>query len=268
MAFLGRVEFLITTCHKGTSRSLRAERGEVLLSSYTEAMSLGQRLARVEAYIDIQNLMSKYSFYHTANRHQDCADLFALDTEDVWAEMVWGRYCGREGILRLYPGYHAWADGDCKGKMHMHAPCSPYIEVAADCQTARGIWVAPGHETGPIAHPGNEAFWCWMKYDCDFIVEHGEWKIWHMRTPGIFMTPFAVPWTENVSVTGGEGNAGPLMPEQFRPDEPPVAPNWEYTPDSVYPQNDPEVPCRYDTWSNVQWANRDNSSAPPVSPLK
>jgi hypothetical protein len=238
------------------------------MSTYTEAMSIEQRLARIEAYIDIQNLISKYAFYHTANRHQECAQLFALDTAGTWSEMTWGRYCGREGILRLYPGFHVWTDGDGTGKMHVHAPCQPVIEIAADGQTARGIWVAPGHETGSFVRDENDAFWCWMKYDCDFILENGEWKIWHMRTPGMLMTPYDTPWTTPAFTTGGENNPGPPMPEEFYPDEPPVGPNWEYAPGRVYPVNDPEIPPRYTTWSERDWANRDNSHSEPVTPLR
>lgn len=234
---------------------------------YTETMTLEQRLARIEAYIDIQNLMSKYAFYHTANQHQECMDLFALDTEDTWAEMTWGRYCGREGLRRLFPGFHIWIDGDPRGKMHVHAPCQPCIEVAGDCKTARGIWVAPGLETSAFVHPDRpDASWCWMKYDCDFIVENGEWKFWHMRTPGIFMTPYETPWTTPAPPPPGAEEGPPLL-EEYYPDEPPVGPNWEYAPDRVYPANDPEVPPRYATWAERDWPNRDNSQAAPISPL-
>lgn len=149
--------------------------------------------------------------------------------------------------------------------MHVHAPCQPYIEVAADCKTARGIWVAPGHETGAPDAPTNEAVWCWIKYDCDFVVENGEWKFWHLRTPGIFLTPFDTPWTSRGPETGER--SGPPLPEAFLPDEPPVGPNWEYAQDKVYPTNDPEVPPRYATWSERKWPNRDNSRAAPIAPL-
>jgi hypothetical protein len=239
------------------------------MSTYTESMTLEQRLARIEAYIDVQNLMSKYAFYHTANLQQECMDLFALDTADTWAEMTWGRYCGREGIEKLYPLFHGWIDGDKKGRMHMHTPAQPYIEVAGDCKTARGIWVAPGHETTPFMRGGIEAMWCWMKYDCDFIVENGEWKFWHMRTPGIFMTPYDKPWTEppGPPPPGVDFSQGPMMPAEYYPDEPPIGRNWEYATDRIYPENDPEVPPRYHTWTEREWANRDNSQSRPVTPL-
>ena len=239
------------------------------MSSYTEGMTLEQRLARIEAYIDIQNLMSTYAYYHTANLQRECLDLFALDTEGVWSEMTWGRYCGKEGLEKLYPQFHGWIDGDEVGRMHMHVPCQPVIEVAADCKTARGIWVAPGHETTSFMRGETRAEWCWMKYDCDFIVENGEWKLWHMRTPGVFNTPYSQPWTQPMPPPppGVDVEHGPMMPPEFYPDEPPIGHNWEYATDRVYPAGDPQVPPRYATWSDVEWANRDNSQSRPVTPL-
>jgi hypothetical protein len=235
------------------------------MSEITKDLTIEQRLARVEACIEIQNVMSGYAYLHSANRHVETAELFALDTDDVWSEMTWGRYCGREGVMRLYKGYHAFVDGDRVGKMHIHTLCQPMIEVAADCKTARGIWVSPGHETGSFVKPGAlEAFWCWMKYDCDFIVEKSQWKIWHMRTPGIMMTPYDKPWTTPVFNTCEQG---PPMPEEYYPDEPPVGPNWEYSTERVYPYNDPEPPVPYRTWAELKPANRDNSKSAPITPL-
>jgi hypothetical protein len=166
-----------------------------------------------------------------------------------------------------YPEGHPWLDGEPAGKMHMHVPCSPVIEVAADCRTARGIWVAPGHETSTRASATPQAAWCWMKYDCDFIVEEGEWKIWHLRTPGIFMTPYDQPWTVSPPPLPAGQQPGPPLLEEYLPDEPPVGPNWEYAVDKVYPRDDPEVPPRYSTWTEREWPNRDNSHSEPISPL-
>jgi hypothetical protein len=236
-----------------------------LMNNIVTNLSLEQRVARTEAYIEIQNVMSAYAYFHSASRHKEAAELFALDTGDVWAEMTWGRYCGREGILKLYLGYHVYIDGDKIGKMHIHTLSQPMIEVAADCKTARGIWVSPGHETGSFVKPGQlEAYWCWMKYDCDFIVENGLWKIWHLRTPGIMMTPYDTPWTKPVFESGV---GGPPMPERYYPDEAPIGQNWEYATDRVYPSNDPEPPVPYKTWADLKLTNRDNSKGTPVTPL-
>ena len=90
--------------------------------------SLEQRVARVEAVQEIQNLMGRYSYWHTANMHRECLDLFALKTPGVRAEMMWGVYEGADSLERLYPGFHAWVDGDAKGVMHMHTLTTPVIE--------------------------------------------------------------------------------------------------------------------------------------------
>jgi hypothetical protein len=58
------------------------------MGNITKDLTLEQRLARVEAYIEIQNVMSAYAYFHSAGRHQEAAELFALDSEDVWSEMT------------------------------------------------------------------------------------------------------------------------------------------------------------------------------------
>jgi len=38
------------------------------MDDITKDLTLEQRLARVEAYIEIQNVMSAYAYFHSANR--------------------------------------------------------------------------------------------------------------------------------------------------------------------------------------------------------
>ncbi|WP_062378330.1 nuclear transport factor 2 family protein [Demequina pelophila] len=201
--------------------------------------SLEHRLARLEAVQEIHNLMGRYSNWHSANMHRECLDLFALSREDVSAEMMWGVYEGRESLERLYPGFHVWADGDARGKMHMHTLTTPVIEVADDLRTARGTWVSPGLETMSfVEDAANDAFWAWCKYGADFILEDGVWKIWHLHVFGLFMTPYDRPWTEDPSDHGD-----PPMPDEFLPDKPPTT-HWMYAQDRVYP-NEPAPPAPY-----------------------
>lgn len=57
------------------------------------------------------------------------------------------------------------------------------------------------------------------------------------------MLPCDTPWTARlVPAADTEDAQGPALPEEYRPDEPPVKPNWE-------------------------WPNRDNSGSLPVSRL-
>lgn len=214
-------------------------------------MNLEQRIAKMEAVHEIQNLMGRYSFWHSANMHKECETLFALDTPDVRAEMMWGVYEGAEGIRRCYSGFHVWADGDPTGKMHMHTLTTPVIEVASDLETARGVWVSPGHETGPDFHnPGSThpvANWAWCKYGCDFVLENGVWKIWHLHVFGLFMAPYNASWVE----AGDDMDPDdlPPLPPEYAPDRRWTT-HWNYRPDQVY-VNEPAPPDRYGTFAEV-----------------
>jgi hypothetical protein len=209
-------------------------------------MTLEQRIARLEAVHEIQNVMGRYSCWHTANMHRECLSLFAMKTPGVRAEMMWGVYEGPESLERLYPGFHAWVDGDAKGVMHMHALTTPVIEVAADLRTAKATWISPGHETMSFsASAGSgtpEAFWAWCKYGCDFVLEDGAWKIWHLHVYGIFLAPYGRSWVDQPE----DMIDPPPMLAEHRPDRPPTT-HWQYMPDRVYP-DEPAPPFPYDTF--------------------
>ncbi|WP_405970534.1 nuclear transport factor 2 family protein [Streptomyces sp. NBC_00988] len=208
-----------------------------------------QRLAKLEAVHQIQNLMGRYSFWHTANMHRECLELFAMKTPDVRAEMVWGVYEGPGSIDRLYPGFHTWTDGDAKGKMHMHTITTPVIEVADDLRTAKGVWVSPGHETLSFSlgsnEPPDDAFWAWCKYGCDFILEDGVWKIWHLHVYPIFMSPYGTSWVEAAT----QEQPDVQLPPEYLPDREPTgtAELSRYHPDRPY-VNVPAPPDPYPTF--------------------
>ena len=206
------------------------------------ATSLEQRIARLEAVHEIQNVMGRYSYWHTADMHRECVDLFALDTPGVRAEMMWGVYEGAESLERLYPGFHAWVDGDTKGVMHMHTLTTPVIEVAGDLRTAKATWISPGHETMSFSAGGKgtpAAFWAWCKYGCDFVIEDGRWKIWHLHVYGIFLAPYGRSWVDQPE----DMIDPPPMLAEHKPDRPPTT-HWQYMPDRVYP-NEPAPPDPY-----------------------
>jgi hypothetical protein len=202
-------------------------------------MTLGDRIARLEAIDQVRNVMGRYSWWHTANMHRECVSLFALRTPGVSAEMMWGIYLGADGIRRLYEGWHRHLGPQADvGTMHMHTLTTPVIEVAPDLASARGVWISPGHETVPGESGALEAHWAWCKYGCDFVPEDGEWKIWHLHVHGIFFTAYSRPWTsagDNTPVLDP-----PATPPELGPDFPPTT-RWMYAPDAVY-VNEPIIP--------------------------
>lgn len=82
-----------------------------------------QKLDLLWARNDVSNVMGKYVYFHYANEYEKLAQLFALDRDDVTAEISnWGVYKGGDSIRRLYPVLHQkYLLGDGKGRLHATA---------------------------------------------------------------------------------------------------------------------------------------------------
>jgi hypothetical protein len=189
------------------------------------ADSMEKIVARLDAESKIHNLMGRYSYLLTATRYRDIVELFAKKAPDVRAEMSFGVYDGYEGIQRCYAKFHAEKVVG-PGTMAVHALTTPVIEVAGDGKTAKGVWISPGHITGgPFTPDGSiKAHWAWLRYGNDFILEDGEWKIWHLHVFGMFMCPFEKSWAEV-----GDQHQNPVLPPEYAPDRPPTS-KWHYDP--------------------------------------
>lgn len=206
--------------------------------------SLEQRIQRLEDIHEIQNLMARYEYLHTAGMHKECAELFALKSPDVRTEIGdWGVWEGAEGIKRLYPEVHEFLDGDRVGKMEMFALTTPIIEVAGDGKTAKALWIAPGLDTG---HRDGKlrAFWGWAKLGVDLIKEDGKWKIWHYHVYGIFFTPYEESWVES----SASEEAPFVFPDELKPDRPTTY-HWMYHPMGKT-ENVPPPPEPYETFDD------------------
>ena len=203
---------------------------------------LEKKIERLEAVHEIQNLMGRYSYYHTANMHGETVELWAKNTPGVRADIPsFGLYKGIEGIRKLYIGAHNVLGEEARvGEMHMHTLTTPVIEVAGDGKTARGVWISPGHETN--SHSGKpQAFWAWLKYGADFVKEDGKWKFWHLRVFGIFFTPYEKSW---VHVSNAEGEL--ILPDELKPDK--KTTYWtNYSPEGKAVLA-PAPPEPYETW--------------------
>lgn len=205
--------------------------------------ALNRELERTKAVHEIENVMSRYSYWHTAHMHHECLGLFALDTPGVRAEMVWGVYDGRKSVELLYAEMHPWMESkNVEGRMHMHPMTTPVIEVAEDLRTAKGVWISPGQDTFVMSEgqPLN-AYWVWIKYGCDFVLENGRWKIWHLHVYPIFFSPFEKSWVSAPRFSGSVGR-----PDRFKPDRPPTT-NTFWGPDRIY-QNVPAPPDPFKTF--------------------
>ncbi len=185
--------------------------------------SLEERIQRMEDIHEIQNLMSKYVYFHTAGWHDETAAMFAIKTPGVRADIVdWGLYEGLESVKRLYSDVHKYVEGDRVGCMSVLPISTPVIEVAGDGKTAKGLWIHTGSVTFPIDGKP-QSNWAWGKYGVDFVKEDGKWKFWHIHVYALFFTPY-----EKSPVEGAHIPSRPI-PDELKPDKP-SSYLWCYSP--------------------------------------
>lgn len=173
---------------------------------------------RVEAYIAISNLMGKYVFHRMNEELPKVTALFCR-REDLRIEMPGGTYTGTDAAYRCFELDHA-VDEAAGPSLVIHDICTPVIEVAADVQTARGVWISPGIATASMPE-GKKGLWAWVKYDCDFIREPEGWKIWHMRKYEVFTVPTDSSWAAENPMGPPPGDGAPPKKPGRHNDMPP-----------------------------------------------
>ena len=235
------------------------------------AMSPEQIMDQWEALRAVKNLMGKYVNCRLLNRVEDLWPLFWSKTmPDVSLGLNDGYYVGPEAIQGYF---QAVRDGNMKkakllqaslpdrlgslsdeklygvGPFHVHPLGSPVIEVAEDGKTAKGIWHCMG-AYADVGTDGPSSSWLWGYYAGDFILEDGQWKIWHMQ------------WLRNVDVQCGTpfGQTPEQFPEveayadmaDFRMPEPTVKAVLmeNYYTDRPFTKS-PKVPEPYETFADT-----------------
>ena len=131
------------------------------------------------------------------------------------------------------------------------------IEVAGDGQTAKGVWLMAGTESGLTDPAVAEAFpdmyspdevlgkkvwahWVWCKYAIDFLKQDGEWKFWKFRCYELARAPFEENWVSfglknqgafdlDLMYFGDDGKPVFMPPA----DEPVPSTNHPYSPQTV-----------------------------------
>lgn len=158
----------------------------------------------------VQNLFTRYMTLHNAFHDPEIIPLWAKKgTPGLRAQYSNnGVYTNWDSIT----AYHAQRPHP-KGKLIFHYLASPLIEVAGDGQTAKGLFIMGGVESGitsieaakmapdfmyvkDVLVDGKRV---WMhdimvKYGVDFIKQDGEWKIWHLHCFEVARSPFGVGW--------------------------------------------------------------------------
>ena len=165
-----------------------------------------EQLARLAVDIhEINNLMSLHAWYHAALMHD-------VEIEEIWSKrddtVLWFEASGRlEGPEAIKAGYGKEVSREeTMGYFSWHTITTPVVEVAADGQTAKGVWYTPGI-AGFFPEGKSNFNWMFEKYGVDFIREDGVWKIWHMRV----YTDIGWSLGETIDADGGMGGVSEVL---------------------------------------------------------
>lgn len=265
---------------------------EELESLKARLSQLEKRTQTAEDKLEIERLMSKYQFYFAAGEGGRIVDeLWAHEADDVANEFgASGVYAGLRCVATAYQ------KDVLPGKMNVHTMTTPYIEIAGDGKTAKGVWMSIGAEMdagdlGPNPPKSLEARklltsetadgkrfkaeWMWQKFEVEFIRENGVWKIWHLHGYDIFRCPYDENWvtwsTKRFELDGLGIDALYTSNIPYRPDEPHennatmgTSFHWQYKPDAA-PVLEPAPPEPYETFEYKP--GRKIYPMPPMPPM-
>ena len=162
-----------------------------------EAVALLSKAQAADDYRQIMNAMSKHVFGYYGQIQEEELDKYWSKRDDIVYAHGSMAYYGRENVYNYYTGmtaalkqqgretaekfYHQSFEPQYgPGYKVMNMLLSPYVEIAKDRQTARGVWMAYAYMSHLDKHTGKpETSLGLSRYSCEFIREDGQWKIWH-----------------------------------------------------------------------------------------
>lgn len=226
---------------------------------------------------ELESLFGRYQYWHSVVKDGRIPALFSQKKEDVRVDFGNGVIEGQADIRDFFESQKPH-----RGQMLGRTLLNPMIEIAQDGETAKGLFVAAGHDTYvsydkpdfkefPFAaymkkdekyHLYKMVHWVWYKYGVDFIREDGKWKLWHIRRVEIMRCPYDEDWID-FSITRQKDeilnkfhepwtgltreNCGPL---NFVPTRPSPEPWSGYTITEPVPDN-PRMPEPYRTFADT-----------------
>lgn len=238
-------------------------------------MTAEQMARRALDYAEIQNVMAAHVYHYRAQKQTEELDRFWAKTKEdlaythnerafVGRAQVYKYYSKAndvtrkeklDAICRIFPEVENKPENLGMGDLVAHIITTPYIEIAADGMTAKGVWYSPGlcSSVGTDGHLN--AMQIWEKYGVDFVREEDGWKIWHLCGYIDFMMPVDGRLLES-GVPGKKPNSEQETPEPKSMPQPFVSPNATlgyrpfYSPTTVADFY-PPLPQPYDIWEHT-----------------
>lgn len=229
-----------------------------------------EQLGRWEDRREIKNLMGRFATDYVL---KECRNMYSnywsrrgdvtLGINEGWflgADAVKGYYANQEEkialesrlIQKAFPdelGGKTEEEVHGVGMMDYKPVDTPVIEEASDGQTAKGLWTIRGSHSD-LTTGGPVAYWEWGWFAVDFVLEDGEWKIWHMLYLQDVCRPCGSPWTGPEKTYKDRPEYAEVT--QWKPAEPTV-PCVLHERYSAYRKSSagPRVPEPYDTFSET-----------------
>ena len=220
----------------------------------------------------VENLFSTYMLLHNAFLDEQIVELWVRPgTPGIMARYTNnGKYTTYDSVMEYHRGRPTPV-----GKLIFHYTTTPVIEVAGDGETAKGVWIVAGLESGvttpaqaaklpdfmfsPKELHGNKvwAHWVWVKYELDFLKQDGVWRIWKFRCVEVARAPYEENWISfaeknaaafdlDIKYFGDDGEVVFMPPT----DEPIVHEHWPYRPDARV-ELAPKPPVPYRTYADI-----------------
>jgi len=158
---------------------------------------LASRAEAADDYRQIMNAMGSHVFGYYGQIQQEELEKYWSKRDDIVYAHGSMAYYGRVNVFNYYTGmtkamkdqgreiarefYGQEFDPEYgPGYKVMNMLLSPYVEIAADRQTARGVFMAYAYMTHLDRETGKpDTSLGLSRYSCEFIREDGQWKIWH-----------------------------------------------------------------------------------------
>lgn len=253
------------------AEELLSEAESMPSTSRSEAEAILQEARQAGDYQQIMNTMGRHVFCNYGQSQEEELSQYWADREDVsytkgsgtyqGKKEIYGFYVGkssemrekgREAALKFYGKQYEAPFGP--GYKVMEILLSPYVEIAEDHLTARGVWMAYEYrshlddETGK-PDSGLEL----LRVSCDFIREDGGWKIWHLAEIPVAELEYEAPFLP--------GAPGPHSKGGGAPPPPPNAAAIHYVGEKTLVQKsgtgdpcepsfqEPRIPAPYESWT-------------------
>ena len=203
---------------------------------------LQHELERVQAVVEIMNIMGTLQCYHTAGMNNQTGLLFSKrpDTRVYFGEL--GSFEGSDANERASA---ALPSAPPIGNMPIHLMGNPVIQVAADGQTAQAVFIAAGIVAMKDPKTGKPTCtWEWNRYGDDFVKEDGRWKVLHHHVYPLFQAGWDDKWADQFE------KEGLALDLPFTPDHPATPLDVFYSPDKELPYI--PIPKPYQTWADVE----------------